>query len=174
MEESVRLVTKLTRQQRRKWKPLQREKKQRKKEEQRVKEVAKAQLEANEENMIYENMQEEIEDSAPAIKRRKRTVDGDFVGSRERCSDRNMQDLENLAEACDRFNLDSNAIAYACNAYQKDIGMLTHQSTLDRKKIDRSRIKYRKKQRDLELERQKKDKIIAIYHDGRRDKTLVT
>ena len=148
--------------------------KQRKKEEQRVEEEAKAQLEANEENMIYENMQEECEDSAPATKRRKRTLDGDFVGSRERCSDRNMQNLENLAEACDRFNLDSNAIAYACNAFLKDIGMLTCQSTLDRKKVDRSRIKYRKKQRDLELERQKKDKITAVYHDGRRDKTLVS
>ena len=51
--------------------------------------------------------------------------------------------------------------------------MLTCQSTLDRKKVDRSRIKYRKKQRDLELERQKKDKITAVYHDGRRDKTIV-
>ena len=118
-------------------------------------------------------MQKECDNSAPATKRRKRTLDGDFVGSRERCSDRNMQNLENLAEACDRFNLDSNAIAYACNAFLKDIGMLTCQSTLDRKKVDRSRIKYRKKQRDLELERQKKDKITAVYHDGRRDKTIV-
>ena len=63
------------------------EEKQREKEEQRVEEEAKAQLEANEENMIYENMQEECEDSAPATKRRKRTLDGDFVGSKERCSD---------------------------------------------------------------------------------------
>ena len=148
--------------------------KQRKKEEQRVQEEAMAQLAANEDNMIYENIEEEQEDSPPATKRRKRTSDGDFVGSRERCSDRNMQDLENLAEACDRFDLDSNAIAYACNAYQKDIGMLTRESTLDRKKVDRSRIKYRKKQRNLELEQQKKDKITAVYHDGRRDKTLVT
>ena len=52
--------------------------------------------------------------------------------------------------------------------------MLTRESTLDRKKVDRSRIKYRKKQRNLELEQQKKDKITAVYHDGRRDKTLVT
>ena len=84
-----------------------------------------------------------------------------------------MQNLEILAEACDRFNLDRNAIPYACNAFLKDIGMLTCQSTLDRKKVDRSRIKYRKKQRDLELERQKKDKITAVYHDSRRDKMIV-
>ena len=45
-----------------------------------------------------------------------------------------MQDLENLSEACDRFELDSNAIAYACNAYLKDLGMLTIQNTLDWKK----------------------------------------
>lgn len=145
-------------------------------ERQRVEAEAKAQAEANKDNMIFENMQEEtVEVLEPTTKRRKRTVDGDFVvASRERCSDRNMDDLENLAEACDRFNLDSNATAYSCNAYLKDKGLLTSQNMLDRKKIDRSRVKYRKKQLDAELEQQKKDKITAVYHDGRRDKTLVT
>lgn len=143
---------------------------------QRVEKEAKAQAEANKDNMIYENMQEEtLEDLEPTTKRRKRTVDGDFVvASRERCSDRNMDDLENLAEACDRFNLESNATAYACNAYLKDKGLLTSQNTLDRKKLDRSRVKYRKRQLDAELKQQRKEKITALYHDGRRDKTLVT
>ena len=157
-------------------KRIETEKRKLKNEQQRVEAEAKAQAEANKDNMVFENMQEETaDDLEPTTKRRKRTVDGDFVvASKERCSDRNMDDLENLAEACDRFNLESNATAYACNAYLKDKGLLTRQNMLDRKKIDRSRVKYRKKQLDTELEQQKKDVITAVYHDGRRDKTLVT
>ena len=99
-------------------------------------------------------------------------MDGNFVGTREHTSDRNMEDLEDLAEACDRFEVDDNAAAYICNAHLKGLKLLTVQNTLDRKKVARHRAKYREKSRLEELERQKREKITAIYHDGHRDKDV--
>ena len=48
--------------------------------------------------------------------------------------EKNFQSLENLARACDRFQISNGAGAFIVNANLKDLGLLTKERIVDRKK----------------------------------------
>ena len=145
---------------------LKREKEKSEKETKRVNDLMEAQREANEACESFDSAEE------PLQPRKKRKREDEFKAGYERSSTRNMQDLENTAEACDRLDMEDNKAAYLLNAYLKDLNLLTPETIVDRKKLSRQRAKYRKKKRDEEIEKQKKDEITSIYFDGREDATL--
>ena len=86
-------------------------------------------------------------------------------------AERNLQDLEYLVQACDRFNVSSVAGAFIANAVLKDRGLLTKSNIIDRKKLDRQRQLYRENEQKKEKFRQKNEPLTSLYFDGRKDLT---
>ena len=87
-------------------------------------------------------------------------------------AERNLQDLEHLVQACDRFNVSSVAGAFIANAVLKDRGLLTKSNIIDRKKLDRQRQLYCENEQKKEKFRQKNEPLTSLYFDGRKDLTL--
>lgn len=144
---------------------LQNEQEKLQRETKRLSDLKDAQREANEAFACLEI------DDEPSSKKQKKE-DEDFKAGYERKSSRNMQDLENTAEACDRLDIEDNTAAYLINAYLKDLNLLNQETIVDRKKLSRQRQKYRKKKLDEEIEKQKKDEVSSAYFDARKDATL--
>ena len=87
-------------------------------------------------------------------------------------TDRNLTPLPALSEACDRYDLNYVAAAFIANATLQDYGLLSKSTAIDRKKLARERIKWRRRTKEEDEKKQKLRGIRGLYSDGRRDSTL--
>ena len=65
-----------------------------------------------------------------------------------RKTDRNLTPLPALSEACDRYDLNNGAAAFIANATLQDYGLLSKSTAIDRKKLARERIKWRRRTKE--------------------------
>ena len=87
----------------------------------------------------------------------------------------NRMESENLARACDRFQISNRAGAAIASAVLKDAGFITDDDNtyvIDKNKLKRQMEKYRKKIQEEETAFF--GKVNCIYVDGRKDATLMT
>ena len=91
-------------------------------------------------------------------------------------SQRNMHHLEHTARALDRAGVSSRAGADILNSYAMDLGLLTEETkltmTVDKKKLDRWRIKGRKEIREKEEKEISSRPVQSLYFDGEKDASL--
>ena len=81
--------------------------------------------------------------------------------------------LENLARACDRYEVSDRAGAAIASAVLKDFGIIAENDmtfVVDRSKLRRERNRHREAIRQKELESY--SKVDSIYVDGRKDATI--
>ncbi|KAE8739114.1 hypothetical protein FOCC_FOCC015390 [Frankliniella occidentalis] len=116
------------------------------------------------------------EEESPSKPKRQKT-DDDFESPpkrRTRTSDRNMMPLTNTAATAARYNVPIRVAAAISNSFAVDAGLVTGE---DRTKLVAPSKMHR--QKDLVLRNENKEAAacggspVAIYFDGRKDKTLV-
>lgn len=84
---------------------------------------------------------------------------------------RNMVNLPSLALVCERTGVSDRVAAMIASSALKDYGVISHEDksdVVDRSKLRRERQKLRKESQD-----QESSKLVSLYFDGRKDKTLV-
>ncbi|CAI6354166.1 unnamed protein product [Macrosiphum euphorbiae] len=79
--------------------------------------------------------------------------------------------LPALAMACDRTGISDRSAATIASAILQDVGIIsvdTKKNVIDRMKVRREREKKR-----IDLQKVKNKKLLGLYFDGRKDKTMV-
>lgn len=79
--------------------------------------------------------------------------------------------LPALAMACDRTGISDRSAATIASAVLQDVGIIS----IDTKKnvIDRMKVRRERERKRLDLQKVKNKKILGLYFDGRKDKTMV-
>jgi len=79
--------------------------------------------------------------------------------------------LPALAMACDRTGISNRSAATIASAILQDVGIIS----IDTKKnvIDRMKVRRARESKRLDLQKVKNKKILGLYFDGRKDKTMV-